>query len=280
MQIFLCISGFLYGQKEIGNVVSFYHNRIKKILVPYYIVFIPYGILQFLFARNVFSLRLFLRGLIAGNAVLKGGGHLWFVPLILLCYVGTPLLEAYRNKYVNCRISYLKFVFSAIFIASLFFYFFCSFFNPAWVSCYIMGYALGINEKRNFVNKKHVLALTGCLAVICNSIQIYCSYIAQIRFPLYSTFCDYSHALLGAFLFLLMKILFDKVSLGKIKIILDTTDKYSYESYLVHQFVILGPFSLLAIIHPVTLSIVIILVVIYILAVGLKKVECAIFHWL
>lgn len=37
VQIFLCVSGFLYGGKNIDNVTQFYTNRIKKILVPYYL---------------------------------------------------------------------------------------------------------------------------------------------------------------------------------------------------------------------------------------------------
>lgn len=30
VQIFLCISGFLYGQKAIENIARFYNQRIKK----------------------------------------------------------------------------------------------------------------------------------------------------------------------------------------------------------------------------------------------------------
>lgn len=53
VQIFLCISGFLYGQKSIDNVTDFYNKRLKKILIPYYLVFIPFGITEFIFARDV-----------------------------------------------------------------------------------------------------------------------------------------------------------------------------------------------------------------------------------
>jgi peptidoglycan/LPS O-acetylase OafA/YrhL len=38
VQIFLCISGFLYGQKNIDNVTDFYNKRLKKILIPYYVM--------------------------------------------------------------------------------------------------------------------------------------------------------------------------------------------------------------------------------------------------
>ena len=53
VQIFLCISGFLYGQKNINNVTDFYNKRLKKILIPYYLVFIPFGIIEFIFARDI-----------------------------------------------------------------------------------------------------------------------------------------------------------------------------------------------------------------------------------
>ena len=86
VQVFLCISGFLYGQKKITDTVTFYKHRFKKILIPYYVVFIIAGTLQFFFARSDLDLKCFLGGLFCKTTI-NGGGHLWFVGTILLCYV-------------------------------------------------------------------------------------------------------------------------------------------------------------------------------------------------
>lgn len=55
VQIFLCISGFLFSNKEIDNIPKFLNKRFLKVLIPYYIVFILYGILYYCFARDLFS---------------------------------------------------------------------------------------------------------------------------------------------------------------------------------------------------------------------------------
>ena len=269
VQIFLCISGYLYGQKDVGEVTAFYHRRFKKILIPYLLVFVLYGILQFLFAKDVFIAEIFLKGLFV-NATLKGAGHLWFVHTILICYVLTPLLEAYRNKWVKNTKSWILFLLLGVEIASLFFGAFDKFFNPAWISCYVMGYALGINEKHKWIKSKIMALIFGAIAAIGNCIQIYCSYIAHKNFTGYQIFCNYNHMMLGVFLFLAMKLLFDRVNLERIEGFLSFTDKYSYEMYLVHHLIILGPFSLMALTSVTSLNIMIILVLTVLLAWFLK----------
>ena len=70
-------------------------------------------------------------------------------------------------------------------------------------------------------------------------------FFAKVSFSDYGMFCDLNHVLLGVFSFLLFKKIFDCLPLERIAKFLNISDEYSYEEYLVHQFVILGPFSLL-----------------------------------
>lgn len=273
VQIFLCISGYLYGQKDVGELTSFYSRRFKKILIPYFIVFISYGLLQFFFAKDVFVASSFLKGLLV-NASLKGAGHLWFVATILMCYVLTPLLEAYRNRYVKNRKSWIVLTLLAVEITVVFFGLFDKFFNPVWISFYVIGYALGINEKQKHINTKVLTSLIGVVALIGNAIQIYCSYVIHKDFPEYQCFCDFNHVMLGVFLFLALMILCDKLQLGKgMNGLLRFTDKYSYEMYLVHHLIILGPFSLMALMGVNAVNIVIILVMTVLLAMMLKYIS-------
>ena len=93
------------------------------------------------------------------------------------------------------------------------------------------------------------------LALIENGIQIIFDYVRQLGFSgsigkAYSYFCNYNHVCLGVFLFLLMKTVFDKMPIvnhSRTIGFLNISDKYSYEAYLVHQFLILGPMSLMTI---------------------------------
>ena len=50
VQIFLCISGFLYGKRDkISDDLTFYKKNIIKILVDYYVVIIPVILLFMVF---------------------------------------------------------------------------------------------------------------------------------------------------------------------------------------------------------------------------------------
>ena len=76
---------------------------------------------------------------------------------------------------------------------------------------------------------------------------------------------------LGVFLFLLGMILFRKVRFGRE--VLDISDQYSYEIYLVHQFFILGPMSLMTVTKLTFLNILIIYGCIITVAFALKNIE-------
>lgn len=278
VQIFFCVSGYLYGQKEKEEPTGFYKRRFKKILVPYYLVFIFFGLLLLLFRRESFSGIRFLGGLICRMRI-SGGEHLWFVPYILLCYCFTPILHAYRDRYCNSNRKWWILSIFSVAIVSVFFGLFDRFFNPAWMSCYVIGYFLGVNERKEDVSGTILIILFGFLSMIGNGIQICCDYVYNISFSgkielAYNYFSNYNHVWLGVFVFLLLKMIFDRVEFSRnIKQFLNISDKYSYETYLVHQFFILGPFSLMSLTPYVGLNIFIIIICIGISAWILKQVE-------
>lgn len=109
-----------------------------------------------------------------------------------------------------------------------------------------------LGRTRDIAKNSVLIGLFSITAVICNGVQIYVNYISGINFTgviatIYSLYQNYSHVLLGMFLFLLMKTCFDRFKYSvKAMQMLDVADNYSYETYLVHQFFILGPFSLMA----------------------------------
>ncbi len=120
LPIFLCISGFLYGLAPKRNTIEFYHSRFLKILVPYYIVYIPFGLLEFIFFPKSFSIPRFIGGLFC-RAFISGAGHLWFVSLILLCYILTPLLQLYRVRYIQDKCIWLVYSIFSFFIITIWF---------------------------------------------------------------------------------------------------------------------------------------------------------------
>lgn len=272
VQVFLCISGFLYGQKNIGDVIRFYHRRLEKILIPYYLVYIPFGVCEYVFARDSFVLNKYIKGLLL-NSTISGAEHLWFIPTILMCYLITPLLQIYRDKYIQSEKHLWIYCALGVGIVSIFFECFSGFFNPAWMSCYVLGYALGVNEKNKLIKDRILVWVFGTVALFGNSVQIICSYIAHIRFPGFNLFCNYNHVMLGVLVFLLLKKVLELMDIRKLKKILSVSDEYSYEVYLVHQLIILGPFSLMNVTNNVAINYIIILVGICFLAIALKQFE-------
>ena len=148
-------------------------------------------------------------------------------------------------------------------------------FNPAWICCYVIGYAFGINENGKYISEKVLIVITGIIAVAGNTIQIYFDYIANIPFTGFGIIKNYNHVMLGVFIFLLLKVIFEKADLSGIIKLLNISDEYSFEMYLVHQLLILGPFSLLAFTGNVLANIVIMLLGICVLTFLLKNTEKA-----
>ena len=267
--IFLCISGFLYGQRNIGEITSFYFKRFAKIYIPFLISYIPLGLFQFAFEGSGINIITFIRGALLNDTIL-GGGHLWFVPTILVCYAITPILQSYRDRYFTNQPQVVFVTFIILAVETVYFGLFNRFFSPAWICCYTIGYVLGSNEGKSLVKRKHIFLWFCILAISFNAMQIYCDYIKHMTFPGYGHFVQYAHVTLGVALFLLMRFIFEGRDLNKFEHILDVSDKYSYEIYLVHAMVILGPFSLINLTPYLVVNILIILVVTSLIAYIIK----------
>ena len=284
VQIFLCMSGFLYGKKDIFDPLGFIKKQALKILIEYYIVlFIAIG-LQLIIVPEAITLKLIIGSLLMG-ATLKGGGHLWYIPYILLCYILTPLLgllfkEFYKNekpfRIVLGTISVLI-IFEIVFIV------FFNFFNPAWINCYVIGFAMGFLEKKGcklLFNK--LVVLTVIVSVLMNIIQLYLDYFSTYKFEgvlqsVYSIYCNYAHVALGCGLFFGMRVMFTRllskgVHSGVIKAC-NISDKYSYNVYLVHQFLILGPLSLMKVSNFFILNFALIICLIVLFAIFLSIIS-------
>lgn len=273
VQIFLCMSGFLYGKKDkISDDFAFLQKNITKIMVDYYVVIIPVILLFMLFIPEYFSITTTIKVLLAYET-LAGGGHLWYIPYCLFCYLITPFLSRYfeKNKHIIRRFLVLSIL--AIVITLTFF----SYFESAWIFCYILGFFLGkISDNENSKVYRNISILIVLGAVISNFLQIVQDYVLRLELTgiagsQYWRFCNYAHVLLGVALFITFKTIFSKIFRNGypnfIKKLCLYTDKYSYDVYLVHQFVILGPFSLMKFTNNIGLNIVLIIAVIIVSSV-------------
>lgn len=280
VQIFLCMSGFLYGKREhINDDITFYIKNTLKIMIDYYVVVIPIILLFAVFHSEKLSLILILKILLAADTI-PGGEHLWYIPYCLFCYLITPFLSRYFDYFKDKHLitSFLVLCIITIIYIEVF----LGYFNSACIICYILGFFLGsISTKtgNRVYNRMSNIIIAG--AVLSNSIQIICDYYLHFELNLngrhvllYYKFCSFAHVALGVTLFIIFRFvfsrLFEKGYPNSIRKICLYSDKYSYDVYLVHQFVILGPFSLMHATGLIELNIVLIMIIIILSAVAVN----------
>ena len=280
VQIFLCISGYLYGRKRILDILVFYRKNFVKILIDYEIVVFAAVAATVLFTDTVITVEE-IAGAVLTVSTIAGGAHLWFIPTILMCYLLTPLYErifsrAEQSHKLLVPAAVLLFVMNELVFRQMF-----SYFNAAWINCYLIGFALRRFQQYRFwyTGSAWLLTLTGA---VCISIQASVRYLQLITLtdawrPFYYPMCDYGHVFLGVALFCSGRVLLRPFcNINLIQRILRLSDRYSYQIYLTHHFFILGPLSLMALTANSYVNVVLILLLTVLTAVLLQKISAKI----
>lgn len=103
--IFVFISGVLFGRNKITQWGRWFKKRFIRIFIPLWIfviidsiveyclwgIYFPKGIIMAMFNLQGFYVRYF------------GMVSLWFITLIMICYIITPLLQLIKNKTENTK---------------------------------------------------------------------------------------------------------------------------------------------------------------------------------
>ena len=243
--LFLFISGFLYGKKDISNVTVFYKKRLVRILVPYYImlgVIILVNLLQgdSITAKELISSILCLQWY--GKTV-PNCGHLWYISCILFCYLITPILqwicEQNENKSLikKCMLLVLAVLMLQV-IYSL------GGMKQATTSIlpYILGYFMSFNKIT--LNSRGGGYSTVILVI---SLGLYCvMYVFEALgyFAIPGILLDYYKSIVAtAITMFFVQYSFEN---SFIREIFDFSDKYSYGIYLTHHIFILGSLSVMS----------------------------------
>lgn len=288
VQIFLCISGYLYGSKSIEDDFAFIVKQYGKILLDYWIVIIPATLLYLFFNISDSMSASEVIGLLVGYSTLPGAGHLWYVATCLFCYALTPLIRSfflYAEKGSTLRMIFLSIVGMAV--IQLLCGFFVPYFNGAWINCYFIGFFLKRMTLRGPKLDALFAKITYAVAIFLNAGQIYIDYLNPTAKELlpgcivaeYGVFCNYAHVALGVAIFLVVYALLARREgrLGnRMTWLLDGSDRYSYDIYLVHQFFILGPASLMTITPLLVVNIGCVLVATLLCAKLVNMISCLI----
>lgn len=248
VQMFLFISGFLYGKKDRIDIVEFYKKSFSKLLIDYY-VFIC-AMLLLIHKLPLMSIdKNGVLSLLTFYETIPGLGHLWFVPTILFCYLFTPIY-AEIIKAIDKHSDKRFFVESIIlvFIVHMVVKIFFGMFSAAWINCFVIGRLYSKVEERKYLRTTfNILSLITCLVII--PVQFRIDYWSHTDLPdffasRYSYLTQYGHVFLGIVLVVLFRFIYNKrESRVKNHYVLNWSDKYSYDVYLVHHVFVQSAFG-------------------------------------
>ena len=264
VQVFLFMSGFLYGKKDIDDSWLWLKRQIKKIIIPYYIYIIIALIMYVLFARQFLTIKNVLSMFLCQQLILsfpQGLNHLWFIPVILICYLITPflnkILKNNNQKQKNLVLIIIIFYIEVMFYQTSIDVRICN------MICYILGYA--ISSETNKKNQNNILLLIYILTIITNFTKIFVVPDSgnEIIDFIINLFIKNSHILLGSTIFIIFYKTFGIINISPKKIILkviNILDKYCMYVYITHHVFIAKPLSLINLTNSIFLNLLIIVI--------------------
>lgn len=258
VQVFLLISGYLQGRKEVVNYGNWMYKKAKRIWLPVIFV-VAFDVIMLaimhtptdtltiiMYLLNLHGL-LFLNWNFFGNAIteIPNLGPLWFTTMIMLCYIIIPVLQIINKKCIkesqkpiNKCVVLLCVLYAVVLILSA-----ARVVDLSYILLFIVGYCFGMfSFNKDHTCIKHELLLS-VVMVILQFIRVVLR-VKYAEFQYYATYTIISHAALGIWIFYTgffieknMPNLVRKIADNRV---LKCFDSYSYFIYLVHGLFCMG----------------------------------------
>lgn len=262
VQVFLAISGWLYGNKEISNWGKWYKDKFKKLYIPYIIYVIIAFLVYQIINIKVFSIKALMIYILDMQWILggvEGLSHLWFMTTIVFCYVITPILQ-----FLKKHATIYMFCLCVIGILNMLIFRIClGLFSCFLVYCFSYFFA--------------------CLSYKTRKIYVYFMLSASIillHIIDWNIILDYTnnlnklfHVLLGISIVILPIHFAYKLKRIRLSTIITLFDKYSFYAYLTHHLYMLGPLSIAYLTNSIEINISLITVLTILSAFTLKIVS-------
>ena len=255
--VFLLISGFLYGGKEIREYGKWLLGRVKKVVLPASVVSLCDIVLLWCLGASLRKTTILayvfnLQGLLFLNwdffcllfEEIPNLGPLWFTTIIMICYLSLPFLQSLCKWSQKGEQKILRslFVIGTFFVIAAFFLIF-HIIDLSYIFIFIVGYFLRfLGFTRDSTNPLSTLILT-ILTIILQFARI----VIKLNWPsfeFYSMYVSLSHSILGFWIFYIA-FAFEKREpefiqhVASSKIIREM-DSLSYYIFLVHGLFCMG----------------------------------------
>jgi len=255
--IFLFLSGWLYGQKDIQDVFKWLLGRIKRVLAPMWLFMI------FLFGVHIYQgtmqlkyISIYLTDTQYWLGKIGGGAHLWFVSVVFLCYLITPLLQKFKNKLIFAVTMMILLGYGLCYLTHT------GGMTILYTSVYIIGYWVK-NEEKEIAEP--IAAVIIMLSLIVRLISM--KYLDET--VLYDCFLVYlTHTALAIGLFSLGRQFF----VLKSNSIIDWFDNVSYFVYITHYMFMVGPIKTMELTSNLLMNTMITITLSFVTAVSLRMI--------
>lgn len=164
--IFFLISGYLFGKKGINySVKEFYKKRYMKVFFVYHIFLLILFIIYLILNQKInfyswLSYIFCIQTIVQTNIL--GAGHLWFLTIIMICYLVTPFITKFQSSEKLILIILTSFVLSVIIAFTMHEGLGA---NLTGMTTYFIGYYIGM--KNYEFNKIYI-----SIAIVCCVISI------------------------------------------------------------------------------------------------------------
>lgn len=249
VQMFLFISGYLYGKKNRIDIVEFYKKSFPKLLIDYYVfIFVMLVVIHYSPLVDVdYNVVI---GALTFSGTIPGLEHLWFIPTILFCYLLAPVFSEIFNaidKKSDVRFwieSILLLVLIHIIIRRLF-----GSFNAAWINCFVLGMIYSRLERKPDANKRIFSCVVSLFCLLIVPLQFRIDYWPHDQLPSffanrYEYIRCYGHVFLGILVIILIRFIYNQINHKSLNhMVLEWSDKYSYDVYIVHHVFVQSAFG-------------------------------------
>lgn len=245
--IFLFISGYLYGKKTISNWGKWFVGRVSRICIPMWSFMIidfcvEYVIWKIFNVKYIFIYMFNMQGILG---VTIGGAALWFLTLLMICYILTPVLQQIRESE---KVIYVKYGIIVLIVLQIVFAYITSKgmtsgHSISWcilaVGIYCLGYFKGERLLPHKIENQILIKtmIVTCLSVI---IVILAKKFLDGKIIYDKIIIYYGLIVIDYFLCLILKLLGQIIKNIKMVCVINHFDKLSYYVYIVHALVIVA----------------------------------------
>lgn len=272
--VFFLISGYLYGQKNIGrgNVLKWYGKRLVKILVPLYVVMIIIFLALYIENIKVMPMQYLIYALNLQGfwGEISGAAQLWFLTALMICYFITPLLQFMRD---NINKNVLKVIASIYILLQLAVAIMGSTvlaLYMMYIGVYIIGYSVLKYVLDEITTGK--FAGWSIIMVLAMGLRIAGKILAAGTCYYDCIIVLYTQTILAIWIMMVVKFVYQSVHSRLDGKLIRKLDGYTMEIYMVHMMFMYLPFCLVGTVNLVVDTTLIILATV-ISAWILKKAE-------